>query len=342
MSNDWFRFKRFTVQQSGAAMKVGTDGVLLGAWARIDPRHRRYLDIGTGTGLIALMLAQRISEETAPLQSDVPKTGDCVLSLLKGCGEDGNLNEEIMAVSGRSSSCGGGADSLIVIAESSHSEGLPAPGIPTLREASIDAVEIDAGSAIQAAANVAASPWSHVITVYHNSIQEFSIGRRTRCACKRDEAAPNLQPVSGMVVVPDKGERRYDHIVSNPPWFVDSLLSPDACRSAARHVCALGYTELIGCVRQMLASDGAFSVVLPADSCERFVAEARTAGLELCRRTWVQTLSDTPPKRVLMEFGFSKLCLSEALEERLVIELGDGGGYTEDYRSLTGAFYLKF
>jgi tRNA1Val (adenine37-N6)-methyltransferase len=56
MSNDYFRFKQFTVHQSRCAMKVGTDGVLLGAWAN---GGQRILDIGTGTGLIALMMAQR-------------------------------------------------------------------------------------------------------------------------------------------------------------------------------------------------------------------------------------------------------------------------------------------
>ncbi|MBP3251836.1 MAG: methyltransferase [Prevotella sp.] len=56
MANDYFRFKQFTVSQSCCAMKVGTDGTLLGAWAR---GGRRVLDIGTGTGLIALMMAQR-------------------------------------------------------------------------------------------------------------------------------------------------------------------------------------------------------------------------------------------------------------------------------------------
>lgn len=56
MSNDYFRFKQFTVSHSRCAMKVGTDGVLLGAWAR---GGRHILDIGTGTGLVALMMAQR-------------------------------------------------------------------------------------------------------------------------------------------------------------------------------------------------------------------------------------------------------------------------------------------
>jgi tRNA1Val (adenine37-N6)-methyltransferase len=58
MPNSYFRFKQFTIHQDRCAMKVGTDGVLLGAWTNIG-EAKRILDIGTGTGLIALMLAQR-------------------------------------------------------------------------------------------------------------------------------------------------------------------------------------------------------------------------------------------------------------------------------------------
>jgi tRNA1Val (adenine37-N6)-methyltransferase len=59
MPNTWFRFKQFTIQQEHTAMKVGTDGVLLGAWASVPGPGSRVLDVGTGTGLIALMIAQR-------------------------------------------------------------------------------------------------------------------------------------------------------------------------------------------------------------------------------------------------------------------------------------------
>ncbi len=58
-----FQFKQFTIHQDKTAMKVGTDGVLLGAWAPIEHHPNAILDIGTGTGLIALMLAQRSSAE---------------------------------------------------------------------------------------------------------------------------------------------------------------------------------------------------------------------------------------------------------------------------------------
>ena len=60
MSNDFFRFKQFCIHHDRCAMKVGTDGVLLGAWGCVE--GHRILDIGTGTGLIALMAAQRNPE----------------------------------------------------------------------------------------------------------------------------------------------------------------------------------------------------------------------------------------------------------------------------------------
>ncbi len=63
MANIFFRFKQFTVLQEHCAMKVGTDGVLLGAWVNVD-QCKYILDIGTGTGLIALMLAQRNANAT--------------------------------------------------------------------------------------------------------------------------------------------------------------------------------------------------------------------------------------------------------------------------------------
>jgi tRNA1Val (adenine37-N6)-methyltransferase len=67
--NSWFEFKKFRIEQGKAAMKVGTDGVLLGSWAPVNG-ERRILDVGTGTGLIALMLAQRSDAMIDALEID--------------------------------------------------------------------------------------------------------------------------------------------------------------------------------------------------------------------------------------------------------------------------------
>lgn len=69
MSNT-FCFKQFTIEQNNAAMKVGTDGVLLGSWADCK-NSKMILDIGTGTGLIAIMLAQRFNSNIHGIEIDI-------------------------------------------------------------------------------------------------------------------------------------------------------------------------------------------------------------------------------------------------------------------------------
>lgn len=64
MSLQPFQFKQFTISQDQCAMKIGTDGVLLGAWVSIDHQPQSILDIGAGTGIIALQLAQRSFADT--------------------------------------------------------------------------------------------------------------------------------------------------------------------------------------------------------------------------------------------------------------------------------------
>lgn len=77
-----FRFKQFTINDEHTAMKVGTDGVLLGAWARVDAA-RRILDIGCGSGLITLMAAQRNpSADVTGVEIDEAAAGDARLNAL--------------------------------------------------------------------------------------------------------------------------------------------------------------------------------------------------------------------------------------------------------------------
>ncbi|MFP4605449.1 MAG: tRNA1(Val) (adenine(37)-N6)-methyltransferase [Bacteroidales bacterium] len=69
MANNYFKFKQFTVYQDNCAMKVGTDGVLLGAWVKLSG-EKSILDAGTGTGVIALMMAQRCKAHVDAVEID--------------------------------------------------------------------------------------------------------------------------------------------------------------------------------------------------------------------------------------------------------------------------------
>jgi len=229
-----FRFKQFAIEQDACPMKVGTDGVLLGAWVSLSAGDRRILDIGTGTGVIALMLAQRSS-------------------------------------------------------------------------ARITAIDIDPACARQAAQNVASSPWRERVEVICTPLQRFA--------------------VSG-----------YDLIVSNPPYYDDSLLPPDRGRCTARHTVHLPFDDLIAGVCGSLAPEGRFAVVLPAPEAARFCMKA-AGRLFPSRRTEVWSTPTGGVKRCLMEFR--REAVGAVVPDRLVIQDGDRA-FTADYRRLTGDFYLKF
>lgn len=73
--NQYFQFKQFRIEQQRSAMKVGIDGVLLGAWADVTAASK-ILDVGTGTGLIALMMAQRSNGEITGIEIDQEAAGE--------------------------------------------------------------------------------------------------------------------------------------------------------------------------------------------------------------------------------------------------------------------------
>ncbi len=242
MGGEIFRFKRFTIRQHGCAMKVGTDGTLLGAWCRIEPDDRLALDIGTGTGLIAIMLAQRSAAQ-------------CL----------------------------------------------------------IHAVECDAVSVGRAEENVSQSPWPGRISVIHDTIQNYA-------------ARPELHG-------------RFDNIVSNPPYFSESLLPPDSRRSAARHTVGLSHPDLLRCADILMAPEGRFSVVIPETETDGIILAAARLGLYPSRQTSVRTTPEGIVKRRLLEFSRAA---QECLCQELTIETEQRGMFSEAYRQLTGDFYLKF
>ena len=234
--NNWFEFKQFRIEQQKAAMKVGTDGVLLGAWTPVED-SQRILDIGTGTGLIALMLAQRSN-------------------------------------------------------------------------ARIDAVEIDKLASEEAEFNFTQSSWNDRLTVFNTDFQLF--------------ANLPFEP--------------YDLIVSNPPFFVNSLKNTNAALSVARHNDVLTFDQLVTSARKLLSITGRLCVIIPFASCEEFRGYARLAGFYLRQQTQVIPKYGRAPKRVLLEFTVQP---GYPVNNELTI-LDKDGCYTGDYKALTAPFYPAF
>ncbi len=252
MDSTVFRFKQFAVHNEKSGLKVGTDGVLLGAacslpCGSVGGDTISILDVGTGTGLVALMMAQRMS------------------------GASGDTTAGTFDVVG---------------------------------------IDIDARASEEAAVNFEASPWSRNITAMHCSLQDFE----------------RLYP-----------ERMWNEIISNPPFFENSLKAPDAQRSAARHTDTLSYREVIAYASRHLNHNGIVSVILPAGEEIPLVRYASSFGMYPSRILSIRTTAAKAPKRMIAEFTHSRQTAGPVREE--LVMMADGS-YTEEFRKLTEIFYL--
>lgn len=132
-------------------------------------------------------------------------------------------------------------------------------------------------------------------------------------------------------------EERFDLIVSNPPYFVDSLKCTDDSRTTARHTDSLSFVELMRAASRLLKPEGRFAVIIPAEAALSVIA---AGSLHLLRRCDVSTKPTGQPKRVMLEF--SPRFAGAAVRESLTIGDGTAGGYSAEYQALTREFYLKF
>lgn len=238
-SNTVFRFKQFAVHQERTAMKVGTDGVLLGVLARMPTTadEPRILDIGTGTGLVALMLAQRFPS------------------------------------------------------------------------AKVTAIEIDPDAAAQAADNCGASPFADRIKVVLADANDFET------------------------------DVKFDLIVSNPPYFSGQLQCPDDRRNVARHTVGLDHSALMRIAANLLAPQGRIAIIVPADTEEPLVAEAKKAGLAPVCKTTIFSNRRKPARRAVCQF--SRAAEDVPTEENELTLLNLDGSLSAQYQDVTRDFYLN-
>lgn len=174
--------------------------------------------------------------------------------------------------------------------------------------ATITAIELDAGACRAAAANFAASPWSQRLKLVHG---DFGI------------LAPAFSNVEA--------------VISNPPYFTTGAGARDAARAAARHQQSLSFDVLLSKGAAMLAPQGRLGLISPAPDEQNIIFSAELAGLKLRRLCRVHTARGKAPGRLLWEFGrpdgsldISSLCLRSA-----------DGTPTPEYEALVQDFYLR-
>lgn len=219
-------------------MKINTDGVLLGALASL-PEASRILDIGTGTGVIALMLAQRYPQ------------------------------------------------------------------------AHVDAIDIDGGAAAAARANFASSPYADRIVSHGSALERYDA----------------RQP--------------YDLILSNPPYFLDSLKSRDARMQVARHTDRLFFVHLLDRAQRWLAPQGSLQLILPVALADEVAGQAEAGyGLVLQAAIDVRSFPGQSPIRRMLALG--KAPVDSLWPEGDLVIYESRGVYTLAYRSLLTDFFLAF
>ena len=132
----------------------------------------------------------------------------------------------------------------------------------------------------------------------------------------------------------------YDLIVSNPPYFQNSLKNPDEGRKTARHTDTLSYAELVKHSARLLSEGGQLAVILPAEAENEVRQLAAAEELYLTRVTRVYSKENKKPKRVLLAFQLKIEDLRfEILEDSLVLE-DEKGGRSLPYQNLCRDFYL--
>ena len=133
--------------------------------------------------------------------------------------------------------------------------------------------------------------------------------------------------------------KSYDLIVSNPPYFQNSLKNPDKGRQTARHTDTLSYEELIRHSARLLKEDGMLAVILPAESETEIRAVAAQYYLYCSRVTRVYSKESKPARRVLLTFEMTKSRNAGITIDKLVLE-DEKGGRSLPYQDLCRDFYL--
>lgn len=242
MANSFFQFKQFTVHQEDCAMKVTTDGCLFGAWAAAHwceqnrCNHPAFLlDIGTGTGLLSLMLAQ------------------CT-------------------------------------------------------EGEIDGIEIDEDAHRQAAENFIHSPWKDRLHAIHGDARNFAF------------------------------RKKYDLIISNPPFYEDEIRSANDRKNLAHHDVSLLLHDTLQIITQNLKETGWFYLMLPYKRIRDIRALFRQTELNVQHTAHVKQSPAHDHFRILI--AGNKSAVSETKADEEIIIMTEEKKYSDRFVKYLKDYYL--
>lgn len=177
--------------------------------------------------------------------------------------------------------------------------------------AHIEAVELDVAAAAQATENFRLSPWNARLVLHAQPLAQFAATRPAPFSC----------------------------IICNPPFFRNSLRSPNAGRTTARHTApdSLTFTELARFAADFLTPTGQLTVLLPPPEMLHFTREAAAAGLFPTSRLVVHHRPGSKALRHITSFGRRAGAVAE---QPLYLHQGTEAAYSEQFRELLGPFYL--
>ncbi len=176
---------------------------------------------------------------------------------------------------------------------------------------SVDAVELDKDSFEEARLNFNISVWTEKLNVYHDDVRVFA----------------------------DNNLKKYDLIVSNPPYYASDVKPIKEKKVMARHVSTLSFIDLLCSAKKMMKDDARFAVVLPFYESRLFIKEAENLGFYLQKEFHISPIEGKEPNRVNMQFVLNK---TESVDYDIFTIRNKDYSYTEQYKLFLKNYYLDF
>jgi len=239
MEKKIFKCKQFEIDDSRSALKIGSDGMMIGAWVQLG-NHKSILDIGTGSGLIALMQGQKYPE--------------------------------------------------------TH----------------IFGIDIHEGSILDAKDNAAKTPWASRLQFNCIDIKLF------------------------------KPSKKFDAIISNPPFFINSTKSNTTALSNAKHTDSLSPIDIVNLSISLLNNDGILAMILPFDLGNKVIEYSNTKGFNLLRKCIVYPVSYKKPNRLMFELKYTTSPIEHSEETIFVRDSAQNNAFSMGYKTLLADFMIRY